>query len=265
MWPWGRFGALAVLCSALAGIMGCCCLPAAPLKPSDMVGTYEGDYGNGCREVTELKADGTLEQVFTRDGQEFLRNQGSWRLDPKEGLILYSIGVDLTPWRHTTYTVKVYSEYTPIETAHTRIVYTEWAGHRLKRVSDAAKPRPPADMVGTYKGDYGNGYGEMLELKADGTFEQVFTKDGQEFLRAQGAWNFDAQGQMRLEQGYTDMSPWEHAAYTPEPYRWVQPLEATPRAIIYSEWPSHRLKRVPDAAKPEPAAERATSPAEPAK
>lgn len=155
MWPWGQLGALAALCSALAGIMGCCCLPAAPLKPSDMVGTYEGDYGNG--------------------------------------------------------------------------------------------------------------YGEVLALKANGTFEQVFSKDGQQFLRVHGTWNFDAQGQMRLEQGYTDMSPWEHAAYTPEAYRWVQPLEATPRAIIYSEWPTHRLKRVPDVAKPEPAAERATSPAEPAK
>lgn len=140
MCAWGRLGMLAVLCPVMAWAMGCCCAPAAPYGPADAVGTYEGDYGNGYREVVELKADGTLEQVFTKDGQEFLRSQGTWALDPKRGLVFRDVYKCYFPFDAVPYKTEFRVIRETLQPSRNVIAFSEWPNDRLTKVSKTARP-----------------------------------------------------------------------------------------------------------------------------
>lgn len=151
MWAWGRLGTLATCCLILAGAAECEPKgePPQAAVAADAIGVYEGDYGNGYREVVKLHSDGTLEQVFTRYGDEILRSRGTWRIDAQRGLLPCHFFRCYDPF-------KVAPDYAPRLTdngetlwdpARGAIAFSDWPNDRLVRASKTIPPPPePVDM-----------------------------------------------------------------------------------------------------------------------
>ena len=79
------------------------------------------------------------------------------------------------------------------------------------------------DLEGTYEGNYGGGI-EVLELKADGSFTQTFTKSGAVVYVGTGKWYFMPRNTYRSYDAVR-FEPWvtaeDHASYSSMMAPWL--------------------------------------------